>query len=393
MPEQIINEELASEGITSGVEKDYVNFISLNEPFDPRSISITSKVISLEAFLRRIRNGTIRLSPDFQRSTVWNLEKQSLLIESMMLKIPLPMFYVAEDIEGNWEVVDGLQRLTAIQNFILGPNNDGKGYKLQKLEFWGEYFNNKTFHDLENIKSANMTVNNISETELAMTIIKPDTPEKVKRNIFKRINTGGMPLSDQEIRHALYQGESTKFLTKIVKKSIYLNILGDVVNDERMVGRELVLRFLAFYILGTENYKGDMDDYLSTTMECINEGKIIIDDKIIKSPSIEKLTDSFEIAILRCHDIFEEHVFRKSIGNMRKTPINKSLFDCLMCQILTLSDINFSNLKKKKHEFINQYSSLMRDESFSNSISRHSSSVAGVKYRNKIIQDLLKSFL
>lgn len=384
MTTRIIKEELAAEGISSGVEKEYENHITLSEPFDPNSISINSKTISLEAFLRRIRNGTIKLSPDFQRSSVWNREKQSLLIESMMLKIPLPMFYVAEDSEGNWEVVDGLQRLTAIKDFVLGPNADGRGYKLDKLEFWGEYFNGKTFHDLELLPDASMTVNNIAETELAITIIKPDTPEKVKRNIFKRINTGGMPLSEQEIRHALYQGESTKLLSSIVKRPCYLNVLGSAINDERMVGRELILRFFAFYLLGVENYKGDMDDYLSSTMEHINAGLV----------DIKKLNDIFEVAIIRCHEIFGDHVFRKSTeGVTRKTPINKSLFDVLMCNLSWVSDDEFFRIKKNKKYLIKHYINLMNDESFGNSISRHSGSVSGVKFRYQEVNRMIKAFL
>jgi hypothetical protein len=387
-------EEFASEGVPSGVEKESYSPILLNEPFDPRSITINSKVISLEAFLRRIRNGTIRLSPDFQRSSVWNKERQSLLIESMMLRIPLPMFYVAEDKEGNWEVVDGLQRLTAIKDFVLGPNNDGQGYKLEKLEFWGEHFDNKTFSDLENMPNASMTVNNVAETELSFTIIKPDTPEKVKRNIFKRINTGGMPLSEQEIRHALYQGKSTQLLRDIVKRAPYQNILSETINDERMIGRELVLRYFAFYILGVSNYKGDVDEFLSQTMECINEGKIEVNDgNVIISPSLDTLTDHFETAIIRCHHIFGDHVFRKSVKGQRKTPINKSLFDTLMCIFSSLDENDYGKLVRKKDLLLNNYKNLMKDENFGNSISRHSSSVAGVRLRHQILSSFISEFL
>lgn len=383
-------EEVASEGVLSGVEKDTQSSISLNEPFDPRSISINSKVISLEAFLRRIKNGTIRLSPDFQRSNVWNKERRSLLIESMMLRIPLPMFYVAEDRDGNWEVVDGLQRLTAIKDFILGTDNNGNGYKLDKLEFWGEHFNGKSFADLESAKSANMIVNNIVETELSFTIIKPDTPEKVKRNIFKRINTGGMPLSDQEIRHALYQGESTKLLTNIVKRAVYQNILGETINDERMVGRELILRFFAFKLLGHNNYRGDMDDFLSNTMECINTGSLTLQNgAIINSLPSSELIDIFETAMIRCHDVFGDHVFRKSIASERKTPINKSLFDVLMCYFSEISEKQFASISSRRVQIIHDYKALVQNEFFGNSISRHSSSTSGVKHRYDSVGELL----
>ncbi|WP_279496510.1 DUF262 domain-containing protein [Aeromonas veronii] len=138
----IDNEELAGEGIGSGVEKEQENH---QDPFDPTSISITSKVVSLESVLRRIKNNTINLNPDFQRKVVWDQARKSRLIESMMLRIPLPMFYVAEDYEGSWEVVDGLQRLSSIREFLLGKDYDGKGFKLKGLEFWGDLYDGHDF--------------------------------------------------------------------------------------------------------------------------------------------------------------------------------------------------------------------------------------------------------
>ncbi|MEO1419157.1 MAG: DUF262 domain-containing protein, partial [Bacteroidota bacterium] len=137
-----------------GVEYDISDLESESDPFNPDEISIQTKPIPMETCLRRLIQGTINLNPDFQRDEVWNKTRKSQLIESLMLKIPLPMFYVSSDEKGNFTVVDGLQRLSTIRDFILGKdylssdprdeNLRGKGFVLENLEFWKE-FNGKTF--------------------------------------------------------------------------------------------------------------------------------------------------------------------------------------------------------------------------------------------------------
>ncbi len=393
-PTNII-EDLADEGITSGVEAELSQ--PLNQPFDPSSVSISTQVVSLYSVLRRIGNDTIKLSPAFQRNSVWDRTRQSLLIESMMLRIPLPMFYVAEDRDGKWEVVDGLQRLTAINEFVKGPDNDGKGFKLKNLEFWGKNYNNKTFFELERMEEASMTVNHILETELQFTVIKPDTSEKVKRNIFKRINTGGMRLSEQEIRHALYQGPATDLLSSLVKSGLYMNTIGSTINDARMAGRELILRFIAFSILGYNAYKGDMDDFLSIAMACLNRDHLDFPNldvpESIVIPSKNEIIETFITGLERSQIIFGDHAFRKSSANERKTPINKSLFDVWMIHLSKITQSEFDIVEKNKKSVLNNYRDLLLDNDFSNAISRHSGSIGGVKYRHTKIKELIDEFI
>ncbi|MBW1650829.1 MAG: DUF262 domain-containing protein, partial [Deltaproteobacteria bacterium] len=245
------------------------------EPFDPNQISIETKQVPMQTLVRRLIQGTIRLSPAFQRNEIWNFERKSQLIESLMLKIPLPMFYVSSDKKEHWDVVDGLQRLTTFREFILGTDflktkdekKRGEGFKLQKLEFWGDEYNGKTFNQLpQNIS------NRILETEFRFTIINPGTQEEVKRNIFKRINTGGMPLTAQEIRHALYQGKSTVLLKELVEDEDFEQAVNNSANDSRMAARELILRFFAFSIRSYKDYprSANMDKFLCDTMRIIN---------------------------------------------------------------------------------------------------------------------------
>lgn len=378
MKDEQASEELSADGTGAGVEDERSPFVS-HEPFDPASISLSSKIVALDTVLRRIKNSTIQLAPSFQRSYVWDLQRKSLLIESMMLRIPLPMFYVSEDKDGAWEVVDGLQRLTTIRDFVLGDDNDGKGFKLKGLEFWGDLFDDKDFHFIENKMKMPRIVNNIMEAELSFTIINPDTPEKVKRNIFKRINTGGMPLSLQEIRHALYQGNSTELLSTLVSNPTYVGFMGDTVSDSRMAARELILRYVSFNLRGWTKFKGDMDSFLSDTMRYIN-GDISLDVNI--AYSYERVISDFEKATSRCFEIFGEHTFRRSREGRRKTPVNKSLYDVLMYMFSRVPQSTFLNIKKEINRFRFEYYHLLdRDADFGDSIGRHGADLLGVKNR------------
>lgn len=378
MKDEHASEELSADGTGSGVEDERSQFVS-HEPFDPASISLSSKIVALDTVLRRIKNATIQLAPSFQRSYVWDSQRKSLLIESMMLRIPLPMFYVSEDKDGAWEVVDGLQRLTTIRDFVLGDDNDGKGFKLKGLEFWGDLFDGKDFHYIEKKMKMPRIVNNIMEAELSFTIINPDTPEKVKRNIFKRINTGGMPLSLQEIRHALYQGASTELLSELVANAVYLKFMGDTVNDSRMAARELILRYLSFNLRGWTKFKGDMDSFLSDTMRYIN-GDIKIDVNI--NYSHERVAADFEKGLIRCYDIFGEHMFRRSREGRRKTPVNKSLYDVLMYIFSRVSQSTFLQIKSEVSRFRSEYYNLLdRDTDFGDAIGRYGGDLVGVKNR------------
>ncbi|EIK61149.1 MULTISPECIES: DUF262 domain-containing protein [Pseudomonas] len=385
-----IQEDLADEGVGSGVEREQEgNQFKTGEPFDPASISLSSKIVALDTVLRRIRNHTITLAPNFQRNFVWDTKRKSLLIESMMLRIPLPMFYVSEDKDGVWEVVDGLQRLTTIKDFILGEDGDGKGFKLKGLEFWGESFDGKDFYTINRKLDAARIINNVMEAELSFTIINPDTPEKVKRNIFKRINTGGMRLSTQEIRHALYQGEASDLLRELVDNSVYQRVVGKTVKDDRMAGRELVLRFISFYLRKREDFKGDMDEFLADTMRHVNNEHTI--PLRIRYDKIQ-LTEAFKRALNRSDSLFGEHAFRRSHENRRKTPVNKSLFEMWTVLLARINQPTFESIIADKQHFLLKYHKMLDDDAFADAIGKYGSDPAGVRDRYSRAITLLKEY-
>lgn len=391
-------EELSETGREIGIELEEEEEII--EPFDPSKITIEQKTVPMDTILRRLKQGTIILSPSFQRKEVWNITKKSRLIESIMLNIPLPMFYVAADEMGKWEVVDGLQRLSAIRDF-LHSDKDGVMLKLKDLEFLGKKFDGKTFKAIEKNPEEQKLVNTILETEMRFTIINPGTPEAVKRNIFKRINTGGMPLTSQEIRHALYEGESSKLLQRLVQSEEFTQAVGRKIDDSRMGASELILRMISFMIMDRAFYKSGMDTWLSNAMRVINElpnlsneqlNKIFKDTEIpyLKVSNITVIQQKFSIAMSRASILFGGHAFRKSLPDEdRKTPINKSLFEAWGNVLSEISEDHFNSLLDKKHVLIKNYEALMQDDDFVNSISRHSSSQKGVIHSFQTISNLV----
>lgn len=394
-------------GRLSDIEQDEEE--RFTDPFDPEEISIDTKPVPMETCLRRLKQKTIKLNPDFQRNEVWDGIRKSQLIESLMLKIPLPMFYVSADEKSNYTVVDGLQRLSTIRSFILGdaylntPDEaiEGDGFKLQGLEFWKDY-ENRNFNELPAYIQ-----NRILETVFTFTVINPGTPEEVRRNIFNRINKGGLPLSSQEIRNALYMGHSTVLLKEMSHYPEFLNATSGSIKSLRMEDRELILRFLAFLVRDHTTYTRTIgiDSFLSDTMLIINAlpdfnslelRRILAKDKEkrIKIDEVNRLTIDdmkalFRKGMDRSNALFGKHTFRKSYGENPRSSINKSLFEMWGVLLAKISEEAFKKLEENKEALLSEYHLLFNTGSFPLDVSRDSMKAPSVKNRFEAIQGLI----
>jgi hypothetical protein len=382
-------EELAADGSLSGVEAEaYVPY-----PFDVEKISIYRTTLVLSNVVKRLERGLIHAADIQRRYNLWDIGKQSRLIESVMLKIPLPIFYVAADKNDELTIVDGLQRISAIKGYVSEKN-----FKLKELEFLTK-FNNKDFSELPE----NMQIR-IEETNLDFVVINPDSPPAVQRNIFKRLNTGGLPLTDQEIRNALYYGPATNLLKELANTNEFKESTNSSVNDSRMSAQELILRFMAFSIMGTAEYRrdGDMDSFLSDALQIINSLlnnkhhlknniKSFGDRKIING-DIEDIKRKFFVAMERAHKLFDNYAFRISTPlRDKRTPINKSLFELWTVLLSNMPDERFNKLLNKRDAL---YQNL--EDSFNDSKSRlrefvgkDSTKLKAVKERYEIIKNLI----
>lgn len=403
--EEHYEEELAdSTGITSGVEKENIEAELETQPFDPLKLSLFSKPMTASDCIRRIKQGTIDLSPDFQRNEVWDKVRKSRLIESLMLKIPLPMFYVASDELENYQVVDGLQRLSTLRDFVIGKK-DKEPFALESLEFWSNY-NGYTFNQLPPHLQ-----NRITEATFTFTIINPGTPERAKRDVFKRINTGGLTLTDQEIRHALYTGKSTELLNLLAGSEDFIKATDGSIRDNRMAGRELILRFISFIIREPKDYRSySMDEWLSHTMQIVNLfGNNLSETELIKilneinSPdfvcpeiqvqNIDEIVDLFSRGMQRSWMLFNEYSFRKSLPGYRRSPINKGLFEVWSTLLGKMKESDFKNILKKREVLLKTLRKLYQDEKFFRSISRDSHKAASVEYRYRVMNETIKKIL
>lgn len=395
------------QGINDVYEKEEEEFDQEAYPFDPKHISIDKKSITMDAIIRRLKQGTIILRPDFQREEVWTQENKSRLIESLLLNIPITMFYVSADADGNFTVVDGLQRLSAIRDFVLkekfrstDTSTLGDGMRLVGLEFLTKY-EGLTFNQLP----VNMQ-NRINETEFTFTIINPGTPEEVKRNIFKRINTGGVALNPQEIRNALYAGKSTSLLKKLTELPVFKKITTKSVSHDRMDDYEVVLRALSFLIRDAEAYpkNGNMDKFLSDTMMILNSypsfnsreiKRLIATEGLelscIHCDRIESIEDLFRLSITRAIKLFGKHAFRKSYGSGKKSPINRALFEVWCSTLGVISQDMFDRLMHSN--FKQEYNKLLDDHRFSIYISRDSWKLNSVKQRYEKINELVSKYI
>ena len=345
----------------------------IKDPFDPTTIRIDTKSITVDLIMKRMDRGEIDLNPDFQRNAgVWNRIGQSRLIESLLLRIPIPVFYMAADREDRWQVVDGLQRLDALRSFVLE-----KRLELRGLEYL-EDFEKRSYDQLPRPMQRR-----IDETELYCHVIQPGTPPEVMFNVFKRINTGGKPLLPQEIRHALYPGPARNFINEMAKDPEFLSATGRSVSSKRMADRECVLRFVAFH-RGRRDYQGNLNAFLVNAMKALND--------MAGASELTALREGFRGAMRLATELFGDEAFRRPAGaDERRKPINKPLFEAWSVNLAGFRDPwQRRRLVERKDRVRDGFKELMRDEEFEQSISIGTQWRTRVEIRFRRIEDLLR---
>lgn len=263
--------------------------------------------------VRRIDQGRFVLDPDFQRDFVWDQKKQSRLIESILMRIPLPVFYVAEDSEGRLIVVDGRQRVTTLRRFFGG--------KL-KLDLEDRKdLHGKTFADLEP-----RLQNRVEDCQLRFYIIDHKVPERARLDIFERVN-GGEVLTRQQMRNAIYNGPATQFLKDEAATTLFKEATGDSLDAKKMQDREFVNRFCSFALLQLDTYKGDMDDWLARGLKALQQ---------LSETEKNTLSAKFRLGLKNNFEVFGKHAFRKyREAEQRRSIINASIFDVMMAELAT----------------------------------------------------------
>lgn len=348
----------------------------ITDPFDPREIRIDTKTLTVDLLVRRIKAGEIDLAPEFQREAgLWTKGPMSRLVESILVRIPLPAFYMDATEDDRWLVVDGLQRLTVLKRFMLDQS-----LVLSELEFLTQ-LHGSCFADLPRAMQRR-----IEETQVTVYLIQPGTPPQLKFNIFKRINTGGLPLSPQEIRHALNQGPAAELLKELAEERAFQQVAGRSIRNQRMTDRECALRFLAFTITPYDEYKtSDLDGFLNQQMKALNG--MTADER---AELARRFIRSMEIAL----SMFGRDAFRKryNIDDHRK-PINKALFEAWSVALDKQSEDAVHLLLQRNDNLRNAFIALMNDREFDAAISQGTGDPRRVHLRFSEIERLIGRIL
>lgn len=324
----------------------------------------------VEDIVNGIDTGKIILNPEYQRNYVWDNVKASKLIESILLNIPIPVIYASEDMEGNWNIVDGLQRLYSIQRFL---SND---FKLSGLESIPE-INNYKYNTLPQ-----MYKNKVNKGEFRIIVLQNDSDPNIQFDIFMRLNTGSVKLNAQELRNCLYRGALNDLVKKELSINEYVKKLFPKSMIKRMVIEEHILRFLAINDCYDEDIN-EFKDYNGRMNDLIN--KFMNNKKDCSSDELSDYKILFEETIEKAWEIYGDNAFKidKSSDKM-----NGNLMDCIL---LAFKNKNICELILKKNEITVATDSLLENSSFMDSITRATGNTKNLKIRHDMFNAMLRS--
>lgn len=362
----IQDEEIEMEDTSS--EQDEI----ITHPFNPNDIEIETPPFTVGYLIDRMEHGEINMNTDFQREgNLWTEEQQSRLIESILLGLPLPAFYF-DTANKQWDIIDGLQRCCAIENFCVK-----KTLRLRGLEFLAEkdgkqYLEGLGFDDLDRELQRSIITRPIT-----INLIKK-APRSIRFILFKRLNTGGLELKPQEIRNAVYQGYAADTIKNMAKLQEFIQATGKRIPTKRMEDRDFVSRFVAFYLIDYSEYQPGLDDFINSSME------------LLEKKENQLIERDFKESLNLAYKIFREDAFRKRTDSREKRrPINKAYFEVITVLFAKLSDQNKKELLNHKDLFKENLMTLMANDRYSNSLSRGTGTKDSVNIRFSWFEQVL----
>nr|MBD5376695.1 DUF262 domain-containing protein [Bacteroides sp.] len=347
--------------------------INISKPFDPSQIEMEIKNINIGTLIQMLEGDMIDLQPAFQRSgNLWSPSKKSQLIESLILGLPLPSFYFShEEIEVDgvkkkkWAVIDGLQRLCTLMDFMVNKTLTLSGLDFLEKKFGGFGWDDFAFGEKIEMQLRSVTVN----------VLKGTTPPDVKYILFQRLNSKGTPLNPQEIRNALNQGRAADFLRELSELPLFLEMVR--VEKKRMTGQEYALRFVSLMQFDFEEFSR-LDAYLSSCMSQINK-----QDRA----TLKRMKTLFESCLSTLWKTMGLMVFRNPlVANAR---VSKALFDALMVGVGKLNEAQRDKLIQHRSLFMQNYIGLFHSEDFKNALGSGTGQVPKMKIRLDMVADAI----
>jgi len=374
--------------------------VVIEVPFNPADIKVSTQPHTLGDLIERLEHEEIKLHSDFQRlPNLWNNTKKSRLIETILLRLPIPTFYFDGKDDNRWEVIDGLQRISTLRSFVLQKN-----LVLENLEFLKEY--NGVIYD----ELPRELQRRIKTFPITVYILEKGTPVEVKYNIFSRLNQGGLVLTAQELRNALHQGKPADLIAELVRGlkeeykeekgtgtiikeateegKLFVKVTGGRIPSRRMEDRDFATRFVSFFLTDYVDYTPDMDSFMNSGMEKIEK---------LTNEQMINLKKDYTKALNTAWAIFGNDAFRKRYNpNDARKPINKALFDSLSVNFAKLTDRQCGELIERKEVFKEKLIALhnREDKKFLRSLTQGTALKANVVQRfsdiKKIIEETLK---
>jgi hypothetical protein len=369
MIEEIVQQTVTIDPIPEEVPDDDTPLEIAPERREVKTDKMDLPVETLHSWVQR---GKLDLQPMFQRKFVWNKAKASHLIESLILEIPIPVIYVAEDKKKMYEVVDGQQRLTSICAYLDGQFPDGEDFKLAGLQVLKE-LNGKPLKSL-----TNELQEKILGATLRLIVIEKESDPDVKFEVFKRLNLGAMQLNDQELRNCVMRGTYNDLLRDLTSNKHMLKIMGLDEPHYRMKDRELILRFFAMWRNTHLKYKGPMKQFLNREME---------NSRDLSKADANKMRSIFEKSIEMAFAVFGYQAFRRfnpgkassPDGAWEKNKLNVALWDTIL---YTFSFFDKSQIIPMADAIREEFLDLMTtDQTFVEYISSTTDKAERVQYR------------
>ena len=356
----------------------------IEKPFDPSSLKVEVKNTTVGQLADMLRNGMIDLQPDFQRhGDLWGAAKKSRLIESLILGLPLPSFYFFIDAEKEkWVVIDGLQRLSSINSFMVENS-----LKLTGLQFLDKTHDKRSYEDFSYFEQLEMSMRAVT-----LNIISGASSAEAKYIIFQRINSEGTKLTPAEIRNALFHGPSMDLVKRLAESPSFAEATNGKVSRKRLLHYDYVSRFFAFYMQGYDAYLGNMDFFIGKALEKMN--------RFTSDEEWRNMENAFYESLSMCKFLLGADAFRQPLTesdrrnvDIKSNPISLSLFEAMMWSVSQLSEGERYKLLERKTVFVAKYTEMFEDEALRKNLSNGTNSSKSVIYRFMAMQKLVSDVL
>ena len=357
--------------------------VDLDVEVGQRKIIWQAKDFSIREFLTMKNDGELILQPIYQRNFVATDLIASKLIESILLDVPIPVVYLAEEQDGSFSVIDGQQRLTSFLSFLEGKFPDSRPFKLSGLKVLSEV-NRKLFVDLDSELQKK-----IRSTTIHSIIIKKESNPDIKFEIFERLNTGSTKLNEDEIRNTVYRGNYIELLAELSENSIFHGLVKKDNFKKRMIYRGMILRFFALSEKSYINYKSSMKQF---------SNKELRDNRELSPNKVKEYKARFEHCLDLVKVVFGDMAFRRYMpgdngapGKWGETQINMALYDVQM--------VGFVNYSKNdvlaKADLIREglIDLMINNQQFKEQITWQTSDTDVLKKRFRTYMDMLESII